>query len=366
MTYKCASFFAGVGGIDLGFEKGGDFKTIYANEIDSFPVKTFECNFDIKVDVKDISIVNGNEIPDVDVIMGGFPCQAFSIAGYRQGFDDIRGRGLLFFELARIIEDKKPRVVFLENVKNLVGHDEGKTFATILRTLEEMGYKNPDYKVMNAMEYGDIPQNRERIYIVAFRDESDRANFHMPQPIRRKKTLQDIIDFKNPVEDRYYYKEGKYKTEIYNALVEAMNDQNAIYQWRRRYVRKNQSRVVPTLTANMGEGGHNVPLILTDYGIRKLTPKECFNVQGFPNDFILPNDMSDSKLYKQAGNSVCVSVIERIASNIQEALKLTDAFYKYKDDKIGIDWIENYSRGLDIKSRDVIIEMVNQWNTFFK
>ncbi|MDO4467773.1 MAG: DNA (cytosine-5-)-methyltransferase, partial [Bacillota bacterium] len=149
MTYKCASFFAGVGGIDLGFENGGDFKTVYANEFDKFPATTFECNFDIKVDVRDISTVNGNEIPDVDVIMGGFPCQAFSIAGYRQGFEDVRGRGMLFFELARIIDEKKPRVVFLENVKNLVGHDEGKTFATIINTLEEMGYNNPACGVLN-------------------------------------------------------------------------------------------------------------------------------------------------------------------------------------------------------------------------
>ena len=264
MSYKCASFFAGVGGIDLGFESTGGFETIYANEFDEYPVKTFESNFDIKVDVRDIATVNGDEIPNVDVIMGGFPCQAFSIAGYRQGFDDVRGRGMLFFELARIIEAKQPRVVFLENVKNLVGHDEGKTFTTIINTLENIGYRNPVYGVLNAMDYGNIPQNRERIYIIAFKNENDRANFHMPNPIQRERTLRDIIDFENKVDDRYYYTKGKYKGEIYDALVEAMDDQDSIYQWRRKYVRKNQSHVVPTLTANMGEGGHNVPLVLTN------------------------------------------------------------------------------------------------------
>lgn len=361
MSYKCASFFAGVGGIDLGFESTGGFETIYANEFDEYPVKTFESNFDIKVDVRDIATVNGDEIPNVDVIMGGFPCQAFSIAGYRQGFDDVRGRGMLFFELARIIEAKQPRVVFLENVKNLVGHDEGKTFTTIINTLENIGYRNPVYGVLNAMDYGNIPQNRERIYIIAFKNENDRANFHMPNPIQRERTLRDIIDFENKVDDRYYYTKGKYKGEIYDALVEAMDDQDSIYQWRRKYVRKNQSHVVPTLTANMGEGGHNVPLVLTNTGIRKLTPKECFKAQGFPDDFKLPEGMNDSKLYKQAGNSVCVSVIERIARNIKEALMITDAFDRNRSDKIDVKWIEEYSRTLDSNSRNVIVEMLNQW-----
>lgn len=361
MPYNCASFFAGVGGIDLGFAQGGEFTTVYANEFDPYPAKTFERNFNIKVDVRDIATINGNEVPDVDVIMGGFPCQAFSIAGYRQGFEDVRGRGMLFFELARIIEEKMPRVVFLENVKNLVGHDEGKTFATIIHTLEDIGYRNPIYGVLNAMEFGDIPQNRERIYIVAFRDEADRANFHMPNPIQRVKTLRDVIDFDNKVDDKYYYTKGKYKEEIYDALVAAMDDQDSIYQWRRKYVRKNQSHVVPTLTANMGEGGHNVPLVLTNTGIRKMTPKECFNTQGFPQEFVLPENMADSKLYKQAGNSVCVSVIERIARNIYQAMEITNAFAGDRGEGVDIDWLERYARDLNPERRDVIIEMLNHW-----
>jgi DNA (cytosine-5)-methyltransferase 1 len=315
---KIASFFAGVGGIDIGFEKTGTFETVYANEIDPYPVKTFEENFDLKVDNRDIHDVQPDEIPDVDVIVGGFPCQAFSIAGYRQGFNDAKGRGTLFFEMIRIIHEKKPRIVFLENVKNLVSHDNGNTFRVILEALRNEGYKYR-YRVLNAMEYGNMPQNRERIYIVAFRDDADFAKFSFPDPIPLTRSLEDVIDFHSKVDDRYYYTKGKYKGDIYDKLVEGMDDNRAIYQWRRQYVRKNKSGVVPTLTANMGGGGHNVPLILSDTGIRKLTPHECFNVQGFPADFVLP-DLAESRLYKQAGNSVCVDVIYRIAENIASAI----------------------------------------------
>src|SRR5574344_1667464 len=125
---KCASFFAGVGGIDKGFEQSGVFETIYANEFDAFPVKTFESNFNIKVDCRNIKDVKNDEIPDFDVMLAGFPCQAFSVAGLRKGFDDEKGRGILFFELARIFKNKKPQIIFLENVKNLVSHDNGNTF----------------------------------------------------------------------------------------------------------------------------------------------------------------------------------------------------------------------------------------------
>ena len=313
---KCASFFAGVGGIDLGFEQTKKFQTVYANEIDPFPVKTFEKNFSIKVDCRDIKEVSGSDIPKVDVFLAGFPCQAFSVAGYRKGFEDEKGRGTLFFELLRLIKAKKPQIVFLENVKNLVGHDNGNTFRVIIEALQDAGY-HIKYQVLNAMDYGNIPQNRERIYIVGFLNKNFYKNFEFPLPIKRTKTVKDIIDFNKKVDDKYYYTKGKYKGEIYEKLIEAMDDPEAIYQWRRKYVRKNKSGVVPTLTANQGEGGHNVCIIQTTDGrIRKMTPHECFNTQGFPKNFKLPDDLSDAKLYKQAGNSVCVSVIKRIAENI--------------------------------------------------
>lgn len=314
----CASFFAGVGGIDLGFEQTGRFKTLYANEFDAYPVLTYNENFEIKADCKDIHDVKPSDFPKVDVIMGGFPCQAFSIAGERKGFDDEKGRGTLFFEMLRLIKVKKPRVVFFENVKNLVSHDNGNTFKVIMDSLKEAGY-HCDSLVMNASEYGNIPQNRERIYIVGFRNKKDLEKFHFPDKIALTTPLSDIIDFNHKVDDKYYYTEGKYANNLYEKLEAAMDDPNAVYQWRRQYVRKNKSGVIPTLTANQGEGGHNVCIVRTKYGIRKMTPAECFYAQGFPKTFKLP-EMTDSRLYKQAGNSVCVSVIKRIAEQIIKAI----------------------------------------------
>ena len=293
---------------------------MYANEFDPYPVGTYELNLDIKVDCRDIHEVQVDQIPDFDVMLAGFPCQAFSIAGNRQGFEDEKGRGTLFFELVRIFKAKKPQIIFLENVKNLVGHDNGNTFSVIIDELKKEGY-NVKYSVLNAMEYGNIPQNRERIYIVAFKDVECYKNFEFPLPLPLTTKLSDIIDFEKKIDEKYYYTEGKYKGDIYEKLVEAMDDDNAIYQWRRKYVRKNKSGVVPTLTANQGEGGHNVCLIKTKNGIRKMTPHECFNTQGFPKDFKLPDNQSESRLYKQAGNSVCVSVITRIADEIANAVK---------------------------------------------
>lgn len=312
---KCASFFAGVGGIDKGFEDTKYFDVIYANEIDEYPVKTYELNSNIKVDCRDIHNVKEDQIPDFDVMLAGFPCQAFSIAGQRKGFNDDKGRGTLFFELMRIIKFKKPQIIFLENVKNLVGHDSGNTFSVILDELHKEHY-HVKYKVLNAKEYGNVPQNRERIYIVAFKDKEVYRNFEFPNPVPLTTSLTDIIDYNTKLNEKYYYRDGKYKGDIYEKLVEAMDDELAVYQWRRKYVRKNKSGVIPTLTANQGEGGHNVCLVKTEFGIRKMTPHECFNTQGFPINFKIPDSMSDGRLYKQAGNSVCVSVINRIAHNI--------------------------------------------------
>lgn len=316
-TKKVISFFAGVGGIDLGFEKSGEFDVVYANEFDKNAIKTYESNFKLKVDNRDIRDVSAEEVPDADILLAGFPCQPFSVAGYRKGFEDERGD--LFFETLRIIIKKKPQVVFLENVKNMVTHDHGNTFKVIREALEMNGYYLK-WAVLNAKDYGNIPQNRERIYIVGFRSKEAFNHFEFPQPIPLTNPLKKYIDFKNAVDDRYYYSEEKNPT-FYDKLKEKITSQDTIYQWRRQYVRENKSGVVPTLTANMGTGGHNVPLILSDLGIRKLTPRETFNVQGFPSSFILPEDVSDGQLYKQAGNSVVIPVIERIAKNIEFALE---------------------------------------------
>lgn len=252
--YKICSLFAGVGGIDLGFLETNKCEIAYANEIDKYAVETYENNFDTKVDCRDIHDVKIDEIPEFDIMVGGFPCTSFSVAGYRKGFEDDK-TGDLFFEMERIFKVRKPRVIFLENVKNLVGHDKGNTFKTIIDRLEKAGYKDKiKCQVLNACEYGDIPQNRERIYIVAFRDKKDYDKFEMPLPIVLDKGIKDIFNFDTKVDDKYYYTEGKYKGNIYKLLTEEMDDDNTVYQWRRKYVRKNQSNLVPTLTANMGEG----------------------------------------------------------------------------------------------------------------
>lgn len=311
---RVGSLFAGVGGIDLGFEKAG-FKTVWANEMDSYAAETFKANFDCELVVDDIRNVNVEHIPDIDILVAGFPCQAFSVAGYRKGFEDDRGN--VYFEVVKVFEAKKPQIVFLENVKNLIGHDNGNTFRVILESLRENGYK-VKYQVLNACDYGNVPQNRERIYVVAFQDEEVYKNFEFPDPIELTTKLNDVIDFENLQDSRYYYSEDSCK--FYEELKNGMNKENTIYQWRRVYVRENKSNLCPTLTANMGTGGHNVPLIYSKKGIRKLTPRECFNIQGFDKEFILPDKLSNTRLYKQAGNSVSVPVIERIAKQIRKAL----------------------------------------------
>lgn len=315
---KCASFFAGVGGIDIGFEKAG-FNTVYANELDKFAVTTLKENFDFVIDHRDIRDVKTNEIPDFDIMLGGFPCQAFSVAGYRQGFDDEKGRGNLFFELERIFAEKQPPVIFLENVKNLVSHDKGNTFKVILDSLHQHGY-HVSHQVLNAAEYGNIPQNRERIYIVCFKDEQAHKRFVFPEKTPLTKRISDLLENEETIDPRYFYTA---KTPFFDQLVEDVVGAETLYQWRRKYVRANKNNLCPTLTANMGTGGHNVPLLNVQKKantIRKLTPRECFNFQGYPADYKLPKDMSNANLYKQAGNSVVVPVIERIAQQIKLAL----------------------------------------------
>ncbi|MDT3995988.1 DNA cytosine methyltransferase, partial [Mammaliicoccus fleurettii] len=317
--FKLSAFFSGVGGIELGFSNTSKFRVVYANEFDKYAQLTYKENFiDVHLDERDIHEVKENEVPDSDVIVGGFPCQAFSIAGYRKGFEDERGD--LFFELLRFIKAKQPKVIFIENVKNMVSHDHGNTFQVIREALTMNGY-HIKWKVLNSKDYGNIPQNRERIYIVGFRSEESFNNFSFPDKLPLETKLSDVINFENIQDEIYYYRRNK--QPFFDQLEENMVEQNKVYQWRRKYVRENKSGVVPTLTANMGTGGHNVPLILTKHGIRKLTPREVFNVQGFPTTFVLPKNMSNGQLYKQAGNSVVIPVISRIANNIFHALDKT-------------------------------------------
>jgi DNA (cytosine-5)-methyltransferase 1 len=322
MSYTVGSLFAGIGGICLGF-KQSNCKILWANEIDSKACETYNHNFpEHSLYCEDVhNLTNPKKLGKVDIITSGFPCQAFSVAGYRKGFDDPRGN--LFFETARFISKLRPKAFLLENVKNLKGHDHGNTFRVIEETIvKELGYSFIPF-ILNSKDYGGIPQTRERIYIVGFRSETKNQrkctnNFQQLEKIPLKKGIKDILD-KTKQKDKYYFeKEHPY----YRRLEREMKSEQTLYQWRRVYVRENKSNLCPTLTANMGTGGHNVPLVKDNYGYRKLTPTECTKFQGFPKAFKFPEGMADSHCYKQAGNSVVVPVIKRIADEIVRVLDI--------------------------------------------
>ncbi|WP_107848582.1 DNA (cytosine-5-)-methyltransferase [Neisseria subflava] len=307
--------FAGIGGFHFALKELRG-KCVFASEWDKNAQKTYEVNHNLKP----LGDITKQEIKDqipekFDILCAGFPCQAFSIAGHQKGFSD--SRGTLFFDIEQIVKKHRPKVVFLENVKNLVSHDKGNTFKVILDILENKLNYQVFFKVMNTAEYANIPQNRERIFIVAFNKDHnfDTSKFDFPKKIKLTKSIHDILD-KEKQEDIYYYDKSKYISQ----LKEAIKSKDTIYQWRRVYVRENKNKLCPTLTANMGTGGHNVPLLLDDYGIRKLTPKECFAFQGYDmRSFIMPN-IAKSKLYMQAGNSVTMPLVKRVAENFLRVL----------------------------------------------
>lgn len=309
IPYTVGALFGGIGGIELGFERNG-FKISWANEMDKNACITYRANHNHKLFEKDLRELKVEEVKAIDILTGGFPCQAFSIAGYRKGFEDERGN--IFFEILRFIDSLKPKIIFLENVKNLESHNNGNTFSIIKNELEKRGY-HLNYKVLNSANYSNTPQNRERIYIVGFLDKKHFTRFEFPKPVTLTKTIKDLLEKK--VDENFYYTNSK----LYNELKNDIKNKNTVYQWRRKYVRENKSNLCPTLTANMGTGGHNVPLILDNKDIRKLTPRECARFQGYDDNFILPN-IANSHLYKQIGNSVTVGVIEAIAKNIKKAI----------------------------------------------
>lgn len=311
--FSVGGLFSGIGGIEAGFEKAG-FTISWANEIDSYACKTYRQNHrDHHLIEEDVHKLNPRKLNPVDVLVGGFPCQAFSIAGYRKGFKDPRGN--LFYEIARFIDELKikPKALMLENVKNLSGHDKGRTRKIIEKILKDFGYY-VHWKVYNTFKYTKIPQNRERTIIVCFRNKKSYSYFsnNLIGNVSSIKPISAMLE-KSKIDDKYYYFQDAYN---YKELKKLIKRRDTLYQWRRVYVRENKNNLCPTLTANMGTGGHNVPLLLDDIGIRKLTPKECFNFQGFKS-FKFPKDVPNSQLYKQAGNSVTIPLIKKIAMNIK-------------------------------------------------
>ena len=310
---KVGSLFSGIGGIDLGFEQAG-FEIIWANDIDADACKTYRHNFPntqlLEGDVRDI---DPHTLSDVDVLIAGFPCQPFSIMGHRRGFKDPRGN--LFFEISRFIDIKRPRVVFLENVRNLMEHDNGKTFLVIYNTLAQFGY-SVKYKVINATDV-NIPQNRARIFIVAFLNIEDCDQFSFSEAMSLDATIEDIIDRSVKHEDIYYYgSSSRYFKELNAKIV----DKTGIYRIDDSGVAMRKWDICPTLKANMGTYPDRVPIIRDDFGIRKLTPVECLAFQGYPKEYTFKG-VSLESAYKQCGNTVCVPVIKRIANQIYEVMK---------------------------------------------
>ena len=307
--------FAGAGGFRLAFRNLGG-ECIFSSEWNKDAVTTYLVNYG-ETPFGDITKEETKRhIPKTfDILCAGFPCQPFSVAGYQKGFSDTRGT--LFFEIEQIIGKHRPKVVFLENVKNIVSHNKGKTFKIIKDSLEyKLGYK-VFYSILNSRTHANIPQNRERVFIVAFNPKQikDYDDFKFPKEIILTKTIHDFLEHTKQ-DDKYYYKDSL----IYPKLEKVINRHDTIYQWRRTYVRENKNNVCPTLTANMGTGGHNVPIIKDTFGIRKLTPKKCFAFQGYPVDkFVFPN-IADSKLYTQAGNTITLPLIERIGKEIIKIL----------------------------------------------
>ncbi|MDC9721771.1 MAG: DNA (cytosine-5-)-methyltransferase [Urechidicola sp.] len=331
-TYTVGSLFAGVGGICHAF-KNISCDILWANEIDSNACKTYKINNKntdlLECDIKDLY---NRGLQGVDILTAGFPCQPFSQAGHGKGFDDERGE--LFFEVPKLLKKLKPKAYLLENVRTLSTHNGGKSFDIVKNEMLKAGYSFIPF-VLNAAKYTDIPQGRERIYIVGFKNESDyfynnpvktndkevegcflSKSFNIPKA--KNKPHQGIKSFlENKVDQNYFYSnpDNRIHQKIRNEVI----TDDTVYQYRRYYVRKNKSNVCPTLTANMGGGGHNIPIVLDGKIPRKLTPKECFNLQGFPADFKLPS-IAKGQLYKQAGNSVVIPMVQKIAKEITRVL----------------------------------------------
>lgn len=303
---KVASMFAGMGGICHAFTLAGA-QVVWANELDKHACITYRLNFgDSYLVEQDIRTVDYASVPDFDILTAGFPCQAFSIAGERKGFEDERGN--LFFSVVDMLKAKSPRAFLLENVKGLLTHDKGRTYSRITTELQTLGYTIKT-SILSAHQHGNLPQTRERVFIVGFRNQADAHAFNFPGQMLLETTIADLIN-DGKQEDEYYYHPSH---PSYDLLNRAITKPYTIYQFRRTYVRENKSDACPTLTANMGTGGHNVPLIRDAHGIRKLTPQETLQFQGFSSTFKLPEGMAKSHLYKQIGNSVAIPVVQRIA-----------------------------------------------------
>ncbi len=301
MSFKFIDLFAGIGGIRLGFEHVGG-ECVFSSEWDVNAQKTYEANFG-EVPHGDITEIKPEDIPDHDILLGGFPCQAFSIIGKMNGFDDTRGT--LFFNIANILKEKKPKAFLLENVKQLKSHDKGNTFKIIIKTLEELGY-SVHHTVLNALDFG-VPQKRERTFIVGFLDKNVKFSFPLGN---RKYDLSNILEDDKTVDKKYFVSDEIKLSRLKNLKKEAPYPSI----WHQN-VSGNISPL-PYSCALRAGASYNYLLV---NGVRRPTPRELLRLQGFPDSYkiVVPY----TQIRKQAGNSVAVPVIKAIAEKIIEAFE---------------------------------------------
>lgn len=304
--------FAGIGGFRLAFEELL-CNCVFSSEIDIFAQKTYYENFNEKP-FGDITKINEKEIPNHDILCGGFPCQPFSIAGLRKGFEDTRGT--LFFDVLRILKEKKPKAFILENVKGLVNHDKGNTFNIIIENLELLNYE-VFFNVLNTKDY-NIPQNRERIYIIGFEKEKVKNYKQFKFPIKKEMTikLENIIDYSNTNSDVSDIVIKHLDSHIENKKIKIVNKHTIITEVRPSRCSSRSDNISPCLTAKMGTGGNNIPIILELK--RRITEKEALQIMGFPKKFKLPNSKHQS--FKQVGNSVSPQLIKLLGEEIIKVL----------------------------------------------
>lgn len=303
---KIVDLFAGIGGIRLGFEQAfGSVDCVFTSEIDKHAVTTYKANFKDGHVFGDIKQIDENDVPDHDILLAGFPCQPFSQAGLKKGFTDTRGT--LFFDIERILLAKQPKAFLLENVKQLRGHDKGRTFQTIIDHLNNAGYK-VFYEILKARDFG-VPQNRERIYIVGFLDHS--INFEFPKPTNLPTRVGDILD--DVVDEKYTISDKLWSGHKRRKELNKLNGKGFGYG-----LFNKDSAYTNTISARYYKDGSEILIEQEGKNPRKLTPREAARLQGFPEDYIIP--VSDAQAYKQFGNSVAVPVIKAIATEIKKAL----------------------------------------------
>ena len=344
-NYKFIDLFAGIGGFHYALKSYGA-ECVFASEIDNKASDIYETNHDLKP-FGDITKINAEDIPEHDILCGGFPCQAFSVSGKQKGFDDTRGT--LFFDIARIVNHHKPKVLFLENVKNFAKHDNGNTLKVVIETLNKMNY-TVHYKVLNTSNFG-LPQNRERVYIIAFNNsEFNNTSFTYPS-LKLISALTDILEI-SPTDgkiiertDVEFYKKYNPTKNIFGEI-DLLNKPiqigkvNKGGQGERIYHPLGHSI---TLSAYGGGVGSKTGIYKIDNKLRKLSPRECARLQGYPESFVFHKSISEA--HKQFGNSVSVNVLQYLTEEIINTIETNEERTEIRlgNRKTGVQERERYS-----------------------